>query len=307
MTQNPGIEFSICTYNRLTFLKECVQILLEQLNSDRILITVIDNNSTDDTREWVMEKMSQYTGLRYIHEPLQGLSVARNRAWRDAIYDWVFYIDDDCLPPDNFVSTALQLVNQDFPYDAFGGPVVAVYKGDIPDWLPDGFGSFSMAFKEVTVIDKGFIRGGCFMARRSVLEELGGFNPRLGVSGNELHYGEEIELQMRMRKAGNSIAYAPSLRTGHFVRTDKLQLKWVLKSAYARRRDKMFFDPVAFPIATLHLLRTLAGRLIWTPIHLLHCLTDKSYSFRKACFEISEPLAYRAGEFVGSFRKMMSG
>lgn len=143
------------------------------------------------------------------------------------------------------------------------------------------------------------------MVKRAVLKKLGGFNPELGVRGKELHYGEEIELQVRMRKAGFSIAYAPSLRTDHFVRTDKLRLSWVLRSEYARRRDKMSFDPVPLPIASMHLLKTMAGRLLWTPIHLISSLFNKSYSFKKAVYQITQPLAYSAGEWVGSLRSSL--
>lgn len=143
------------------------------------------------------------------------------------------------------------------------------------------------------------------MVKRAVLEKLNGFNPQLGVRGKELHYGEEIELQMRMRREGFSIGYAPSLRTDHFVRTDKLNMGWVLMSEYARRRDKMSFDPVPVPIATIHLLKTMAGRLLWTPVHLSKSLFNKSYSLKKAAYEIVQPLAYRWGEWVGSLKKSM--
>lgn len=143
------------------------------------------------------------------------------------------------------------------------------------------------------------------MVKRAVLEKLNGFNPQLGVRGKELHYGEEIELQVRMRREGFSIGYAPSLRTDHFVRTDKLKMGWVLRSEFARRRDKMSFDPVPVPIATIHLLKTMAGRLLWIPVHLSKSLFNKSYSLKKAAYEIVQPLAYRWGEWVGSLKKSM--
>ena len=109
----------------------------------------------------------------------------------------------------------------------------------------------------------------------------------LGVRGKKLHYGEEIELQVKMRREGFTIGYAPSLRTDHFVRTDKLSMSWVLRSEYARRRDKMSFDRVPLPIASLHLLKTMAGRLIWTPVHLFTCLFNKSYSLKKDAYKLS--------------------
>jgi GT2 family glycosyltransferase len=299
MTIKPGIEFSICTYNRSAFLKGCIESLLKQMIPDTTLITVIDNNSTDDTRNWVLHQMSQYPCLRYIVEPQQGLSIARNTAWGEAIFEWILYLDDDSVPPAGFVNAALDLTEHFKTFEAFGGPIKAVYKDAIPKWLPEEFGSFAMPFHQVTQIDKGFVRGPCMLIKRHILEKLGGFNQNLGVKGNSLRYGEEIELQMRMRKAGFKIGYAPSLQIAHFVRTEKTGIFWILRSEYARRRDKMLFDPISLPMATLHLCRTILGRLIWTPVHLYRLFFSKPYSYQEAVYDILKPMAYRAGEWVG--------
>jgi len=134
---------------------------------------------------------------------------------------------------------------------------------------------------------------------------LGGFNTELGVKGNALRYGEEIELQMRMREAGYSIGYTPSLQIAHWIRTDKLDLGWVLRSEFARRRDKVLFDPVSLPKATVHLCRTVLGRFLWTPVHLYHGLTSKSYSGKKALYDILKPMAFSTGEWWGTVQRII--
>ena len=297
-----GIELCICTYNRVDYLRLCMDALLPQLVSGKTKLTVVDNHSTDGTKEYVEAVAAQYDMVRYVFEPQQGLSHARNSGWTGSQYPWVFYFDDDCLPPDRIVNAALDLIALETTYDAFGGPIDSIFHGDIPDWLPKNYGDYSMPYSDVTLISKGYIRGGCMLIRRSVLESLGGFNTGLGVKGNALRYGEEIELQVRMRDAGYKIAYAPSLRTGHFVRTDKLSLSWVLRSQYARQRDRMVFDPVPFSIASLHLIKTIAGRFLWTPVHLASGLFAKSYSFKRAMYDILQPLAFTAGQWVGAIR-----
>lgn len=299
MTLQSGIEFSICTYNRSFYLKQCVEALLKQMVAGKTMLTVIDNNSMDDTKAWVVQMMDQYESLRYVSEPIQGLSHARNTAWREAVLPWVFYVDDDCLPPEDFVSNALAIITEHTTIDAFGGPIKALFTDPIPEWLPTGFGSFKMPFEEVTQISKGYIRGPSFLVRQSILAALHGFDTHLGVKGNKLQYGEELELQIRMRKAGYSIAYAPLLSIGHFMRTDKLSMKWILQSEFARRRDKMLFEPISLPLATLHLGRTLLGRLLWTPVHIYQLITTKSYSMKRALYDILKPIAYSGGAFVG--------
>jgi GT2 family glycosyltransferase len=299
MEIRPGIEFVICTYNRSVYLKQCVTGLLPQMVPGKTALTVVDNHSTDETKEWVMELSKAHPALRYLYEPEQGLSHARNKAWRESRMEWVFYIDDDCLPPEGFVDAALQLVAHYENFDAFGGPIVALYKETHSHWMPDGFGNFSMPFKEVTLMESGYARGPCLLIRKQVLERLSGFDTNLGVIGNSLRYGEEIELQMKMRKAGFRIGYAPSLQIGHFVRTEKTGVGWLLHTEYARRRDKMLFDPISFSLATIHLFRSILGRVIWTPVHLFQMVTVKSYPLQRALYDIFKPLAFSTGEWIG--------
>lgn len=300
--QHTGIEICICTYNRVDYLRLCLDALLPQLVSGKTLVTVVDNHSNDETKKYVQALARKYDTVRYVFEPQQGLSHARNKGWTSAQYPWVFYLDDDCLPPEGIINAALELIARETTYDAFGGPIDSIFHGDVPDWLPKDYGDFSMHYSQVTLICKGYIRGGCMLIRKDVLQKLGGFDTNLGVKGNALRYGEELELQVRMREAGYKIAYAPSLRTGHFVRTDKLSLSWILRSQYARQRDKMVFDPVPFSIASIHLIKTMAGRFLWTPVHLASSLFAKSYSFNRAMYGILQPLAFSAGQWVGAIR-----
>jgi len=208
-------------------------------------------------------------------------------------------LDDDCLPSEGIVTEAFRLIDTIPGMDAFGGPIQPIFEGEPPSWLPEGFGQFSMAYDQVTPLPSGYIRGGCMLLRRNVLDQLGGFDPSLGVEGQTLRYGEEIELQYRMRKSGHAIAYAPALKTDHWVRSAKISLRWVLRSEYARRRDKMKIEPVSISAASLHLLRTIGGRIFWTPVHLVSHLIRSPHSMHKAGYQILQPLAYTLGEWIG--------
>ena len=299
---HPVIDICICTYNRTEYLGYCLDALLTQSHHESISITVIDNAGNAETKSMVMVRQAHHPQVRYIHEPQTGLSYARNTAWKQSAAAWILYLDDDCLPMEPFVQEAIALATPDQMFDAMGGPIEAVYKGEKPDWLPEGFGSFSMPYTTLIRIESGYIRGGCMMFKRSVLEQMQGFATHLGVKGHRLRYGEEIELQIRMRQAGYQIAYAPSLRTGHFVREDKLRLSWLLRSEYARRRDKMRIEPIGIAQSTVNLLRTSTGRLIRLPAYGFQMLFSKGIDSRKISFEFFKPMAYRLGEWVGSVK-----
>jgi len=293
------IDICICTCNREAYLRQCLEALMQQSVAGRTQVTVVDNHSTDQTAAYVQSLASATSIIRYVYEPNPGLSQARNTGWKSSTSDWIFYLDDDCLPPNGIVTEALRLIDAMSGMDAFGGPIEPLFEDEPPAWLPEGFGQFSMTYDQVTPITSGYIRGGCMLIRRSVLDQLSGFNPSFGVEGRTLRYGEEIEFQYRMRKSGHAIAYAPGLKTGHYVRSAKISLRWVLRSEYARRRDKMKIEPVSLLTATFRLLRTIGGRILWTPIHLLGNLIRSPHSMRKAGYQILQPLAYSLGEWIG--------
>lgn len=297
-----GIEFSICTYNRVSYLKKCIEALLPQVSLEETTISVIDNRSTDETKAYVLQLAKSNSGIRYIQELSSGLSHARNRAWKDSRFQWVFYLDDDCIPADDLVDQALQLILHQPIADMYGGIIWPMFESKPPQWLPADYGIFSMPFEKLTVVDKGYARGGCMMISVQALQEVGGFNTSLGMKGSEMRYGEEIDLQVRMRKMGYKIAYAPQLKTGHFVRNEKIRLIWMLSSEYARNRDKMVFAPITFKHASLNLLRTLAGRIVWMPIHLGTIVIHKKYTWRNAILDALLPLAHRTGEWIGTIQ-----
>lgn len=298
-----GIDICICTYNRVDFLMMNINELLPQLVPGHSVITVVDNNSEDGTNEYMHSLIKTHPSIRYLIEKQQGLSRARNKGWEESEYEWIFYIDDDCKPESTLVREALVLTETHPEFDALGGPIESIFIDSPPAWLPDGFGNFSIPAEKVIPLPQGYLRGGCFLVKRSVLSRLNGFNPSLGMTGNTMQYSEELEFQFRMRKSGYQIGYAPTLRMPHFVRTEKVNLTWLLKSEYVKRRDKMFFDPISFPKATLHLFRTMAGRVVWVPIYFYRMMIKKKYKWQNFVLDTFIPLAYRTGEWIGVLKQ----
>ena len=159
-----------------------------------------------------------------------------------------------------------------------------------------------MPFEVVTEMKSGYARGCNFLVQKKVLESLKGFDPELGPIGKKLMYADEIELQSRMREAGYKIGYAPQLKMDHFIRTDKISLGWILHSEYAKRRDKMAFAPITISAGSVNLLRTLVSRFIWMPVFLTRAATKKDYQWRNVLLDTFRPLAFRAGELMGTIQ-----
>jgi len=94
---DPRISAIIITHNRVEYLIKAIQSLLHQsLPKDQYEIIVVDNCSTDHTRETV-EKLSANNKVRYVFEPELGSSKSRNTGLQHARGTYVAFLDDDVI------------------------------------------------------------------------------------------------------------------------------------------------------------------------------------------------------------------
>jgi glycosyltransferase involved in cell wall biosynthesis len=92
---DPQISAIICTYNREEYLSAAIDSLLQQ-DFYSYEVIVVDNASSDRTREIVGERLSN-PRLNYVYEPILGLSVARNTGAKEARSPILAYLDDDAV------------------------------------------------------------------------------------------------------------------------------------------------------------------------------------------------------------------
>ena len=93
----------VVTYNRIDLLKQCVEALLKQKYPCDILL--VNNNSTDGTEGWALELLNKFENIKY-HNTGANLGGAGgfNYGMRWAVeagYEFVWVMDDDCLPKEN--------------------------------------------------------------------------------------------------------------------------------------------------------------------------------------------------------------
>ena len=230
------VTIAICTYNRARLLEKCLKALVHQLNCGEVFVMVIDNKSTDATKAIVEKYQNKIANLIYIYEEKQGLAHARNRAYTESKTDWIAYLDDDGIPHPDYIKRLLYVIN-DFDFDCFGGMYYAYYEDKKPKWIAENFGTKKLIIQDIDYIEQNTLSGGIFNVKRSVLEELNGFDTAYGMSGNKMAYGEESELQYRIRAAGYTIGFDPYLKMDHIVSSNKLVLSWHLKRIYTEFRD----------------------------------------------------------------------
>lgn len=197
---------------------------------------VVDNNSKDETSQTVEQYMVNNKAVNYITETNQGLSHARNKAIAVCDTTYLGYLDDDAIPHDNYVATLVNLIDK-FEPDCFGGTYYPYYENEKPKWINEKFGSKKWLSDQFQLITSGYLSGGNMYCKLDLLKKVGGFDTDKGMKGNKMGYAEEDDLQLRLRNAGHSIFFDPTLAMDHLVASYKTKVTWHIKKAYHSGRN----------------------------------------------------------------------
>lgn len=232
------VSVVICTYNRADLLGVCMESLVRQ-DAGGFEIIVVDNNSTDETSEIAAGFADRDVPIRYVFEPEQGLSPARNCGWREARGRYVAYVDDECRMPRDWIRNMTATILAHAP-EMLGGPYDACFDGPSPAWYRRPY--FSTVWKGVTLRAMGpneFLAGGNMAIRRDLFDHIGAFDPKLGMKGGAVAYGEETAFQKRLMKMMPEAQrlYDPALSVDHLVRNAKLGIKELLQQRIAAGRS----------------------------------------------------------------------
>jgi len=164
-------------------------------------LIVVDNNSTDETRQ-VVDSFSGRLPIRYEFESAPGLSNARNRALSSATGQFILWTDDDVLVSPRWLTSYLEGFAR-WPHSpVFGGAIAPLFEGVPPRWLQSEL-AISEPLQAMFVIRScdlpmSFRRGeaanypyGANMAMRTQLVRPIGFDPALGRREKVFLHGEE--------------------------------------------------------------------------------------------------------------------
>lgn len=226
------ISVIVCTYNRSTMLENALKSLVQQdCENDLFEVIVVDNASGDETRI-LFEKFTSYPNFFYVREGKIGLSNARNTGYQKAKGEYVAYIDDDAKADKRWVKNILAFIYRHPEIIAFGGPYYGYSLEKIPEWIKERYGTWTLGDKERPIKQNEWINGTNMIFRRSLLEGLGGFDTKIGMSGKTISFGEETNLLLKIKEKHYLIYYVPDIIVEHLIPVYKSSLKWMLKANY---------------------------------------------------------------------------
>ncbi len=222
----------ICTYNRASFLADTLDSIGRTPPDPGFSwdVLVVDNNSTDQTRDIVAVRRDRYpVPLRYLFEGRQGKSNALNAGMAAAHAAIIVFTDDDVQVGSGWLGSAVRPLLERKDIDYTGGPVRPIWGAPPPAWLnPDGNLGGTIAVKDhgrdaFVFEDQLKTPLGVNMAvRRSLIERIGGFRPDLGRNGKALLGQEQAEFFYRSRAAGARGLYVPAMGLDHVVPAARL-------------------------------------------------------------------------------------
>jgi glucosyl-dolichyl phosphate glucuronosyltransferase len=131
------ITVIMCTYNRCQCLTKALGSVAASTLPDSVKweVVVVDNNSSDQTREVVEDFCRRYSGrFRYVFEPQQGLCHARNAGIREAQGDILAFTDDDVTVEPTWLQNLTAGVN-DGQWAGTGGRTLLAQSFSPPPWL----------------------------------------------------------------------------------------------------------------------------------------------------------------------------
>ena len=265
------ITVIICTYNRAFILGECLNSLcMQTIPTEQFRVLVIDNNSTDNTRDIVAPFTDRLRDLQYIFEPMQGLSYARNRGLAEAQTEWVAFLDDDAKAHPDWVEKILATITKG-DFDAFGGPFYAWhYFGPPPVWLPDIFDTYTAKQGYGALCDESYIPGGNCALKICAAKTAGGFPADMGMRGDKCAYAEEAFLFHKMATIGYRLGYTPEMKIDHCVLPHKYTFHWQLLSLFARGRSHQRVMPAQKTFMPLRCLYWYVRAVIKIALQLFH-------------------------------------
>jgi cellulose synthase/poly-beta-1,6-N-acetylglucosamine synthase-like glycosyltransferase len=217
--ENPHVSVVVPVRNGADTIGDCIEALLAgDFPANRRELLIVDNDSDDGTAGAIRS----HPGVRYLHESRRGVSNARNRGIAESRGEVIAFLDGDCIPEPGWLTALVR------PFD---DPEVGAVAGELRHLDPataaerqavrilGNWQRFAVSSNPPYVVTANAA------IRRSVLDRIGHFDPRLPRA-------QDVELGIRLHDlSGLRVVYSAEAAASHRHRSTQLgffrqQLGW---------------------------------------------------------------------------------
>ncbi len=221
----------IVNYNVKYFLEQCLCSVLEALKNIDGEIIVVDNNSSDGSRDFLSNRFKSVEFV-WNHEN-EGFAKANNTGLKNAIGDYILFLNPDTIVPEDCFEKCISFIqsNNDSValgvkmFDgsgkflkeskrAFPSPMTSLYKLSGLTWLfPRSkiFAKYHLGYLDKNKNHEVDVLAGAFMIMpNQILKDVGSFDERFFM------YGEDVDLSYRIQKASYKNFYFAESCIIHF-------------------------------------------------------------------------------------------
>lgn len=188
------VSVIITTHNRLEMLKKAIKSVKMQSYSN-IELMIVNDNSSDGTKEYLDRVIGENIVIKHLYgNQSQGGNHARNIGIKNSSGELVAFLDDDDFWNDKKIEKQVAI----FEKDSQIGLVYCGYERItnnkiVTRIMPDPKFKGKIG---IEVFTKIFSITSCLVVKKNLLEEIGGFDEKLG-------HWQEYDLSIRISKISN--------------------------------------------------------------------------------------------------------
>ena len=167
------ITVCICTFRRPEFLGYLLEKLKNQITKNKFSysLLIVDNDLHESGRQVVEDfRRNTIVTINYYVEPEQNIALARNMAVKNAIGEFIVFIDDDEFPNPRWLFD-LYAAYLEYEADGILGPVLPYYLHTPPKWITEGRFHERPSHTSGTVLQWTETRTGNVLLRRELFDD----------------------------------------------------------------------------------------------------------------------------------------
>ncbi len=185
-------------YNAEGTIKRTIESLLNQLYKPDEIILV--NDGSIDGSHTIIEKITNNLKVKLINQENLGVSTARNEGVKISSGDWLIFLDADDVLEDNALGIFRQAILRDPGIDLWLAGIRKTSNKNIVDKIPEPRKYLSKL-------------SGSFCLRKSLFEQVGGYDSRL-------KYSENTELFHRIGLTAHKSGIIPEITLNYYDSAD---------------------------------------------------------------------------------------